>query len=492
MGGVILLDKAGPAPAPPSIATLEMGRTGLVRQSGKVQEEFLPQLRGRYALKTFKEMAWNDPVVSGMLFAVEMFIRQADWYFVPPELPDGEELSDEDRTNTDFANSLLEDMSHTWQEFLSEALTMLPFGFAPFEIIYKVRDGDNEDSRRNSRFTDRRIGWRKLAIRAQDTIDEWHWDEAGGLTGLTQFIPAESFRQVIPIEKLVIFRIRPYKNNPEGQSILRGAYRPWYIKKRVEEDEAIGIERDLKGMPMVTVPAEWKAPGASDAQKAAVAEYEQLVARARRNEMSGLVIPAMYDRNNNQILKFELVSTNSTRNHDTDKIIQRWDTRVALSILAQFIITGLQSNTGSFALASSQTHAFSVATGAVMDSIAETTNRHAMPKLWRLNGLPMDRIPQLRHGDIESPDLRDLGNYLLRLHDSGQPIPRDAAFAEQLLRLAGLDGRVGPELGEPPAELHPVAPAGGEPVRGAPQARDAARRQPRNRLPAQNGAGPAT
>jgi hypothetical protein len=36
--------------------------------------------------------------------------------------------------------------------------------------------------------------------------------------------------------------------------MLRTAYRPWFMKKRLEEFESIGIERDLAGLPIMWLP----------------------------------------------------------------------------------------------------------------------------------------------------------------------------------------------------------------------------------------------
>ncbi|WP_155274431.1 hypothetical protein [Piscirickettsia salmonis] len=45
-----------------------------------------------------------------------------------------------------------------------------------------------------------------------------------------------------------MFRTTSRKGNPEGRSILRNAYQPWYYKKNLESIESIGIERNLVGL----------------------------------------------------------------------------------------------------------------------------------------------------------------------------------------------------------------------------------------------------
>ena len=62
-----------------------------------------------------------------------------------------------------------------------------------------------------------------------------------------QLAPPSYKQVVIPMEKCLLFRTQTHKNNPEGRSILRNAYRSWYFKKRIEEIEGVGIERDLAG-----------------------------------------------------------------------------------------------------------------------------------------------------------------------------------------------------------------------------------------------------
>lgn len=58
----------------------------------------------------------------------------------------------------------------------------------------------------------------------------------------------------IPMSKAMLFRTESVKDNPEGRSILRNAYRSWYFKRRIQEIEAIGIERDLAGLPVIHAP----------------------------------------------------------------------------------------------------------------------------------------------------------------------------------------------------------------------------------------------
>ena len=224
---------------------------------------------------------------------------------------------------------------------------------------------------------------------------------------------------------------------PTHNSILRTAYRPWMFKKRMEEIEGIGVERDLAGYPTVTVDREgpdiWNAADpAAATQKAAV---ESFVRNVRRNQDEGAVLPWW--------CKFELVTTGSRRNFDTNAIVQRYEQRIAMTTLADFILLG-HEKVGSFALASSKTSLFSLALGSYLDSIAAVINRHAIPRLLALNGKSTDRAPTLVHGDIEAPDLQELGAYIAQLAGAGAPLFPDenleAALRTALLSAAGAGG----------------------------------------------------
>ena len=51
----------------------------------------MPQLTGENALKVYREMKDNDPIVAAILFAIDMLVRQVDWH-VEPASSDAEDL----------------------------------------------------------------------------------------------------------------------------------------------------------------------------------------------------------------------------------------------------------------------------------------------------------------------------------------------------------------------------------------------------------------
>lgn len=300
-----------------------------------------------------------------------MLIRQADWLVQPG----GD--TEADKEATAFVNSCMHDMQSSWTDTISEILSFLTYGWSAHEIVYKRRMGRNKNPILNSKHNDGLIGWRKLPIRGQDTLYQWKYDSNDELIRLTQN-PAPSYRLItIPIDKLLLFRTESRKDSPEGRSILRNAYRSWVFKKRIQEIEGIGIERDLVGFPVLIAPDGanvWNNQDPEMVQLKAVCD--RLIKNIRCDSMEGITILAGW--------KLELLTSGSRRNFDTGAIIDRYDTRIAMTVLADFVLLGHQ-RTGSYSLASDKTELFILALGTYLDSICEVFNNKAIPQLIDIN-----------------------------------------------------------------------------------------------------------
>lgn len=411
------------------------GRTGLNRYGGLIYEELHPQLRGQQAVRVFMEMRDNDAVIGAFLFVIDMLIRQVPW----TEEPASTDATDLE--NAVFLRSCREDMSHTWEDFISEILSMLVFGWSYFEIVYKRRLGTSADPTKRSSYNDGRIGWRKLEIRSQESLDEWEYDADGSLRGLWQR-PAPTFERLfIPIEKSLHFRTRSSKNNPEGRSILRNAYRSWRFLKRLQEIEAVGVDRDLAGLPVMEVPPELMMPNAPSELQTLRSNFEKMISEIRRDEREGVLIPAERITNadgSEELTGFKLRAFQSggNRAHDTDRIIRRYESRIAASVMAEFILLGTDK-VGSFALADNKTNMFAVAIGAWVRSIAAVLNRYAIPRLFAINGISTESLPRLVPGDIERPALDGITKFVAELTKVGVLHPDDM-LERELRRMAHL------------------------------------------------------
>ena len=229
----------------------EVGRSGISRFSGLIYEEFLPILQGKRGVRIYTEMQRNDSVIGASIQAYEQTIRNAEWRVRPAE------FTPESIEAAEFLRSCMDDMSHTWDDTIADILSFLTYGWAWMEVVFKTRKGESRDPKRNSKYSDGMIGWRKIALRKQSSFFRWEFAENGDVEAFTQQPPPDYRMRTIPIEKSLLFRTKIVGGNPEGISILRTAYRAWFIKKSIEELEAIGIERDLIGLPWIKPPEDF-------------------------------------------------------------------------------------------------------------------------------------------------------------------------------------------------------------------------------------------
>ena len=407
----------------------EIGRVGQRRYGGIFYEEFLSELRGRKGAEVFTEMSNNDETIGAILFAIEMLVRQASWNVEPGG------STAKDREAAEFVKSCMDDMQQTWIDTISEILSFLTYGWSFHEIVYKRRMGRTKDNRTSSKYDDGLIGWMKLPIRSQETLYQWEYDDQDNLIGMTQMPPPDFGLITIPMNKAMLFRTRSRKDNPEGRSILRTAYRSWYFKRRIQEIEGIGIERDLAGLPVITTPEGMDIWDKDDEDMNAIrAGLEAMVKNIRRDSTEGLVLPFGY--------AFELTSTGGSRQFDTNSIIERYDTKISQTVLADFIQLGHES-VGSFALSSDKTNLFSMAICAFLDIICQTFNSQGIPALIDINGdhfAGVTDYPRLTHGDIEDVDLATMATYIKDMTSIGVIIP-DESLEDYVRQLGKLPKR---------------------------------------------------
>ena len=369
----------------------EIGKTGLKWSYGYIYDEFLSQLRGTMGVKQYTEMANNDSILGACLFAIKQILREARWSIKKAD--DSPQAAEDAK----FLESNMHGMKYSWPELIHEILSMIEYGWSWFEIVYK-RDENGK------------IVWKKIAIRSQKSLARWEMAENGTILGMWQR-PAPDYRSLyIPINKSLLFRTCLNSDNPEGYSVLRPAYRAWYFKKNIEEVEGIGVERDLAGLPVVTPPELFDMNADDDKTKAAISYAKKLIANIRRDEQDGVFLPPGW--------KLELLSSPGKRQFDTTEIINRYNKEMAVTVLAQFIMLGME-RTGSYALAGEQTDMFYLCLEGWMHSIQSIFNRYGVPKLFALNGVNDRPLPFIVHSNIRKYKLKDLSTYVSTLSKEG-------------------------------------------------------------------------
>lgn len=393
---------AEPQPAK-GAPTTELGAAGFSAFGGIVSQEFLPELRGLRGRRVYQEMADNDPVIGGMLFAIEMAYRKT----APTVVPGGETPADAEAAA--FLTTCIGDMSHTWADFLSDVVTQFRYGWAWFETVYKRREGPDGDCA--SLYDDGRIGWRKLAYRDQNTMERWEFDEKGGLQGMIQRPPAGVpggtggvTSVTIPITRSLHFKTAHAGGNPEGRSILRSAYTAWYYRKNLQAIEGISLERLGAGIPVIKLPE-----GYTDADKT---EAQSVIRRFKVDEQMGFTLPPGWDLT---------IAFGTGRNvgEAFEAPITRYRAEIMVSVLAQFILLGLDK-AGSWALSRTHRDIFQVALQGWLVGIEEVLNRYAVPRLFGFNAFPgISALPTISLGEIGDQNIDLLISALEKLVPAG-------------------------------------------------------------------------
>lgn len=425
-----------------------LGTSGLKQYGGFVSEEWSPYLQNIQAIKTYREMEDNSSAVGAMRFLIRVLMSQVEWYLEPPDdLKD----SSEAKEICDFVEGCRNDMSHDWSDFVSESLSMLTYGFAPFEMTYKMRGGQDvqvpdkwsgqmvKDSTRYSQFNDNKIGWRKFTIRAQETLLRWEFDQVDRqLRGMHQWDPFAARGSFIPIEKMMLMRTEVTRDSPMGRSIYRSAYSDYKVLKRIQEIEAIGIEHDLTGMLKMTVPIELLVRQANPTNVSLRASIEKGLASLKRDERGYILLPPEITEDGKPTgYKLELLKSGGSHQINTNETKNYYRTNILQSCLAQFLQLGQQNMAGSRSLSSDHTDLFALGLYTMVDQIVKPFNQYAIKRLLAANGMPTKLAPKLKHGDIEAPPLEDVSKFLVNLATAGIPF-QSRDLTDKLMDMAAL------------------------------------------------------
>lgn len=385
-----------------------IGDSGIPRFGGIIHDEPVHRLTGVLWMRTVRDMMTTSPVIKGMLFAVEMLIRRAEWIMEPAA--DGGTAAKE---IADFVESCRLDMRTPWEDTLSQIVSFLPYGYSLHEVVYKRRLGT--DGEPSSTSDDGRIGWDEWAPRSQDTLVKWVFDPSGHATAFQQQTPSQVSYVEIPLNKCLHFRSGSYKGSPEGESVLRSAVTDWDAINKLQIIEAIGIERDLAGLPVALVPPNiLRRDGRTAADTATYNAVRKIVTQVRQNDQAGVVFPLDYDQSGKLLYDFKLLSAGGQRQFDTGAVINRRASHMTMAMLADFLMVG-HSSTGSFALSQDKTRLFTTAISAWLDSINNVINDQGIRRLVAINGIDPKLTPKLRPGPLDSPDMGALGSFFTAL-----------------------------------------------------------------------------
>lgn len=420
-------------------AKLDLGYSGANTRFGQIRaDEFQNELKGKQGIRKYREMRDNDATIGAVMYATEQILRD-----VPRIVEPSDKKNEKAVEMAKWLETVFDDMEHTLDDHISEALSSLTFGFAIFEPVYKIRGGPKfVDPKRKSKYSDGHYGIRKLASRAQWTIDSFKVDEkTGEILGVNQERSALT-SNFIPKNKLVHYRTTTTNNDPSGRSILRNAFKSYVYLNTMQVTEGIAVERELNGIPIIRIPSDYLADDATEDQVAIRKMAERIGRDLKFNEQGSIVLPSdvwvVEDKaTTHRLVDVELIASNGNRNIAIDPIIRRYQHDIARSVMAEFLMLG-SSTTGSYALSKSKTDIFLRSVESYINTIYDVLNAQVVKPLWEINGFDVELMPTLKAGDVAPHDLDALGSYLRNLNGADINLTEQVDIIDALLANAEL------------------------------------------------------
>lgn len=360
----------------------ELGVSGTKNFAGILTDEYLPALSFYNAPTVFNQMRRGDATIAALLAAYKMPLRAAKWYIQPvDESPDSLQMAD-------FLHDNLWGFgTQTFDDFLREALTFLDFGFSWFEKVFDYMDDDPWKDK---------IGWSKFAFRYQVTRFRYNTKLVIGPRGtkhrelvtVAQFAPPDYQIVDIPVEKLFLLSHLKEGDNYDGISLLRAAYKHWYIKDKLYALQAIGLERSAVGVPY--------AKYLQHVDVATINTITQMLENLRVDDQASIQFDGSEVEIGYLINKFAADALHQA--------IEHHDTEIMKSGLAQFVNLGTRSTgaTGSYALSQDQSQMFLDALNGEANYFGSAFHLQCTQQLmeWNFNNVRRIMIPRLSHGDI--------------------------------------------------------------------------------------------
>lgn len=419
----------------------EIGYGGRNTHNGMIRgDEFLRDLQGRKGIEKYREMRDTDATIGAVMYATEQVLRDVPYKVVPSDKNNEEAVK-----KAEWLQTVLDDMDHSLDDHISEALSSLTYGFAIFEPVYKIRGGpDFVDPKRRSNYSDGFYGIRKIASRAQWTISKFDVDEkSGDLKGVEQDTIGKLNNNYIPKNKLMHYRTTVVNNDPSGRSILRNAYKSYVYLTSLQTTEGIAVERELNGIPIVRIPSEYLSDDATDEQKAVRMSAERIGRDLKFNEQGSIVLPSdpyIIDgekATSIRLVDVELIASMGTRNIQIDPIIKRYQHDIARSVMAEFLMLGSGSS-GSYALSKSKTDIFLRSVESYINTIYDVINMQLIKPLWMLNGFPIETMPKIVAGDVAPHDLDQISSFVRNLNGADIDLTNQIEIVNALMEVAEL------------------------------------------------------
>lgn len=385
---------------------------------------FLPELSGVDMIRDMYLMADTDETVGAMLYCIASTMRQVSWEYVPQI--DGADAPDDPEAKkwAALAQGMLKDMDRPFDDHIEDMLTMLWAGYAPIEMIFKQRDG------RQSRFNDNYYGIGALNLLDQTTVWDFVYEDGKPVALKQSYVTGRVGNGQIPLAKTLLYRTSTQYNNPRGRPLLKNAWRVWRLKRKIQDSEALGIERELVGLPIFEMPEEIlrqqfeldeNDQPTEDAlwARAMVVAAQQATQDMRLNKTGGLALPS--DPWGDEVgqgagtatkkYNFRIQTSGGQRSIDSRTAARDYDHAIARVAMMQFLTLGQRSG-GSYSLSDDQSSMAVSSIMALADKATAEWNDKAVALIWLVNMFPNKYRPRLKHSEVSKTGIVQLGQFM--------------------------------------------------------------------------------
>lgn len=418
----------------------EIGYAGMSLFNGVTYDELKSELNFPQNIRIYRDMSYHT-CVNACLSLYENLISKVNWRVVAPS-----DSTQEEKDQAEFVQQCFDDMDTPLRTVVKDCLSSNIYGFAVLEKVYRRRYKSN-----GSMFDDGKIGLRKLALRNQETIEKFIFDESGNeVLGVKQNLrnssvgyygskTANDLEVTLPRSKIMMISTGRNRSDPYGKSPLRDVYLAWRYLTVIQEIEAAGVAKDLQGLPVLYIPAQYMAEDASTEQKAAYEGFKNIIRNIQMNTQSGIILPSAADpETRTKMFELSLLSSEGgKKNFDTTKVKEYYQNQIFTGLFADVLILG-QGGVGSFALGQIKNSLTGAAVESMLDNIVDAFNRDVIRQIYELNGWDVSRAAKLDYENLHAQDLETISKFYQRVASVGL-LEKDRAVLNAVRTAAGVD-----------------------------------------------------
>lgn len=404
----------------------EQGVGGYAIFGGYLQvQETSSKLMGKQRWKTALDILSNISTVAASVRFMLNLVARPDWRFEPAieDSPEADQYAE-------FMEDVINDMDASWTRIVRRAAMYRYDGFGIHEWVAKKRD-------------DGKIGLASLEPRPSHTIELWDIDPNGGILGVWQRDPQTAELRYLPRGKILYLVDDGLTDRPDGMGWFRHLVDPAERIKALLNLEAVGFERDLRGIPVGRAPIammnQMVADGELTQQQAddMLNGLKNFVSIQRKTYDTGIVLDSKPYENKtdtgiNQasalLWDMDLLTGDAGSLAELDKAIKRMQTDMAMIMGTEVMMVG-RDGQGARALSEDKSRNLYLNGNAILADMAEAVDRDLTDVIWKMNGFPPEMKPKAVFEDVAFKNAKEMAQALNDMASAGAVLaPDDPAF----------------------------------------------------------------